>query len=197
MTIQELLGNDFKEGMTVDEISAALADKTLVDPSSLPKSVSKAVFDKTANELATAKKKIKEFEDANLSESEKIEQALKEAEAAKTAYEKKSVKLNVEKVFVTAGLTDEDYSSFIDGVVTTDSETSLANARAIVELVKNQRTNAENEVKKQIQSQMSLPKGDGKNEPSTKTMDEIMEIEDITERRAALEKYLTENDERN
>ena len=54
--LKTLLGDQFKEGMTIEEITAALADKTFVDPSTLPKSVTKDIFDKTASELAKAKK---------------------------------------------------------------------------------------------------------------------------------------------
>ena len=50
--IQSLLGEDYREGMTVEEINAVLANRQFVDPTTLPKSVEKTIFDKTASELA-------------------------------------------------------------------------------------------------------------------------------------------------
>ena len=61
MDIKTLLGDTYKEGMTIDEINAALADKNFVDPTTLPKSVTKDVFDKTASELAKVKKELKDL----------------------------------------------------------------------------------------------------------------------------------------
>ena len=56
MDLKALLGDKYKEGMTVEEIQEALADLNLVDPATLPKSVDKDTFDKTASELTKAKK---------------------------------------------------------------------------------------------------------------------------------------------
>ena len=56
MELKELLGNDYKDGMTAEEISAAIANKTFIDKSTLPPSVSKETFDKTAAELAKIKR---------------------------------------------------------------------------------------------------------------------------------------------
>lgn len=71
MDIKTLLGDAYKDGMTLDEINAALADKNFVDPTTLPKSVEKTVFDKTASELAKANKRVKELEEANMTADEK------------------------------------------------------------------------------------------------------------------------------
>ena len=56
-SLKELLGDAYKEGMTIEEIEAALVDKDLVDRSTLGEVVSKKTFDKTAFELAWLKKK--------------------------------------------------------------------------------------------------------------------------------------------
>lgn len=60
MDLKTLLGDSYKENMTLSDIDAILKDKNLVDTSALPKQVDKAVFDKTASELAAAKKQLKE-----------------------------------------------------------------------------------------------------------------------------------------
>ena len=79
-TLKDLLGTDYKEGMTAEDINTALASKAFID---------KNTFDKTSSELATAKKlaKAKEAElqakeNENLTEMQKqaklIEQLQKE-----------------------------------------------------------------------------------------------------------------------
>ena len=55
MDLKTLLGDAYKENMTLDEINEALEGMNLVDPSTLPKSVSKEVFDKTASSLRRLK----------------------------------------------------------------------------------------------------------------------------------------------
>ena len=51
MTLKDLVGDGYKEGMTLEEVAAAIKDRSLVDPSTLPPSVSKETFEKTAQEL--------------------------------------------------------------------------------------------------------------------------------------------------
>lgn len=55
--LQSLLGDSFKEGMTLEEINAALADKDLMDKSELSGYVPKAMLDKANTEAADYKKK--------------------------------------------------------------------------------------------------------------------------------------------
>lgn len=79
--LKTLLGDEYKENMTVEEITEALKDKTFVNPLTLPKSVDKKVFDKTASELAAAKKKLKEKmsdDEAKKEEQDTIAEQLRE-----------------------------------------------------------------------------------------------------------------------
>ena len=56
--LQSLLGDSYKEGMTLDEINAALAGKDFMDKSEISASyVSKTLFDKASTEAADYKKK--------------------------------------------------------------------------------------------------------------------------------------------
>ncbi len=135
MDIKELLGDAYREGMTLDEINEALADKNFVDPSTLPKSVSKEMYDKTSSELAKFKKENEELKNASLTDNEKLQKALDDAEAARLDFTKKSVRLEVEKVFVDGGMTEDDYKDIIDGIITADSEASVAMAKNIVSMV--------------------------------------------------------------
>lgn len=55
MNLKAILGDKFKEDMTVEEINTALAD---FDPTN--GMIKKDLFDRTASELAAAKKQLKE-----------------------------------------------------------------------------------------------------------------------------------------
>lgn len=164
MNIQELLGEAYKEGMSIDEINNALDGKSFIDSSVLPPSVSKSVYDKTASELAKAKNKIAELENASLSDDEKLKNALKEAQEKQEEYIRKSIRLDVEKVLVTGGLTENDYKGIIDGLITSDSQASIAMAESLVKVISDQKQAAANAIKKELQGSLGeLPKGSGAN----------------------------------
>lgn len=135
MTLKELLGSDYKEGMTLDEISAALAGKTFIDPATLGETVSKGTFDKTASELAKAKKDLAELQKEHMTDAEKQAQLMADLEAEKHSFIIKSNRLDVEKVLVAAGLTEKEYASFIDGIVTEDAAASTAVAESIAKAI--------------------------------------------------------------
>jgi len=97
--LKTLLGDQFKEGMTIEEITAALADKTFVDPSTLPKSVTKDIFDKTASELAKAKKDLA----AKLTTDEQTVAAQKEIQDQMAALQKENSQMKLKESFITNG----------------------------------------------------------------------------------------------
>lgn len=58
MNLNELLGDAYKENMTIDEINAALASVDFISRAEVEKNfVSKKLFDKTASQLAEEKRK--------------------------------------------------------------------------------------------------------------------------------------------
>lgn len=72
--IQSLLGDAYKEGMTLDEINAALAERELVDKSQYDGFVPKALLDKATSEAADYRKKWK------AASSEQERKAIEDAE---------------------------------------------------------------------------------------------------------------------
>lgn len=150
MDIKTLLGDAYREGMTIDEINAALADKNFVDPATLPKSVPKDVFDKTASELAKVKKELKELQESTMSADEKLKAELEKAAAAQLTYAKELSKLRAKEIFVSAGLTEADYSSILDAVVSEDEEATKARAKSVVDLIAAQKAAAEKALKAEL-----------------------------------------------
>jgi DNA-binding transcriptional MerR regulator len=150
MDIKTLLGDAYKDGMTLDEINAALADKNFVDPTTLPKSVTKDVFDKTASELAKVKKELKDLQETSMTADEKLKAELDKATNAQLTYAKELSKLRAKEIFVSAGLTEADYSSILDAVVSEDEETTKTRAKSMVDLISAQKAAVEKAVKAEL-----------------------------------------------
>jgi len=150
MDIKTLLGDTYKEGMTIDEINAALADKNFVDPTTLPKSVTKDVFDKTASELAKVKKELKDLQETSMTADEKLKAELDKATNAQLTYAKELSKLRAKEIFVSAGLTEADYNPILDAVVSEDEETTKARAKSMVDLIAAQKTAAEKALRAEL-----------------------------------------------
>lgn len=113
----------------------------------------------------------KKLQEANLTDTEKIQKALQEAEASKLDFTKKSNRLDVEKILVAAGLTEEDYKDLIDTLVTDDAEKSKTAATAFVSLVSKQKEAAIQKTKEEMMDGTQTPGGDDGKEDKEKTPD--------------------------
>ena len=173
MERRERVGNDYRDGMTVDEIAAALSSKTFDDAATLPPSVSKETFDKTASELAKLKRENTELKNAGLSDAEKLQKALADAEAERKSYTLKSNRLEAEKIFAEAGISEKEYSSFVDTIVGEDSAASVSAAKAIAKMVSAQREAAGAAKQKEILDK--TPKG-GEHTETKMTLDEFRKL---------------------
>lgn len=121
--LKTLLGDAYKEGMSVDEINAALAERELIDKSILDGYVSKATFDKTASEAAEYKKKWKatqtEAEQAALAEKER-----QEAIEAELNELRRTTKVSeFEKNYLKLGYDSETASKIAEATYDGDMET--------------------------------------------------------------------------
>ncbi len=150
MKIQDLLGDAYKADMTLAEIETLLADKHLVDPSTLPKSVDKSVFDKTASELAATKKALKELQESSMTADERIQAELAKAAEAQKTYAKELSKLKAKEVFVSAGLSEADYSSILDSIVSEDETATLTLSKGMVNLIAAQKTATEKALRAEL-----------------------------------------------
>ena len=115
--LKTLLGESYKEGMTVDEINTALSQLDLIDTAK-EKVVKKDVFDKTASELAAKNKLLKDkmTEDEQRAERDKevAEQLKANAETVK--------RLTLEKTLSKSGYDDKQIANFADAFVKGDAE---------------------------------------------------------------------------
>lgn len=161
--LKKLLGDQWKDDITVEEIQEALKDRQLVDRTTLPKSVSKETFDKTASELATLKKELRELQQSSMTAEEQLQIAMDEANALKQQYTKDISRLRVKEVFTEGGLLEGDYKDVIDALVSEDESESRDRATRIVQMIKAREEQVEKAVREQLLK--GTPKPDG-GEPS-------------------------------
>ena len=149
-SLKELLGDAYKEGMTIEEIEAALADKDLVDRSTLGEVVSKKTFDKTASELASLKKKLRELEESSLTAEEKLKAETERAQELQKQYQRELAKLKAKEIFVTAGLKENEYNSLLEAIVSEDEEITITRAKTMVDVINAQKKAVEQVVKAEL-----------------------------------------------
>lgn len=103
MELKDLVGESYKEGMTIEEVAAAIKNKSFVDPSTLPPSVSKDTFEKTASKLAELEKEKK----SRMTEDEAAQAKQQELLDRMAALERENVRMKQEKSFLAAGYPEE------------------------------------------------------------------------------------------
>lgn len=123
----------------------------------------------------------KKLQDADLTDAEKIQNALKDAAESKTKYEKELNKLDAEKILVAAGLTEEDYKDLIDGIVSDDAETTKAMATNLSTLIKNQKDSAVQKAKEELMDNTNTPGGgNGGGSGEDDKTDDVKNVESIS-----------------
>lgn len=103
----------------------------------------------------------KKLQEADLTDAEKIQRALSEAAASKADFAKKSNRLDVEKILVGAGLTEEDYKDLIDGLVSEDAEASKALAMNLANMLTKQKEAAVQKTKEELMDGTQTPGSGG------------------------------------
>lgn len=124
----------------------------------------------------------KKLQDADLTDAEKIQKALKDAADSKKDYEKKVNKLDAEKILVAAGLTEEDYKDLIDGIVSEDAEATKTMATNFANLIKSQKDSAIKKTREELMDGTNTRgggSGGGSGNPDEKT-DDVKNVESIS-----------------
>ena len=134
--------------LNINGIDVATAKKNTVDPKELKR-------------LQEVDSKYKELEEANLTDAEKVSKALKAAEDTKLEFARKSSRLEVEKILVAAGLTEDEYKDVIDSFVGEDAEKSKVAATAFTSIVTKQKESAIQKTKEELMNSTDKPGGNG------------------------------------
>lgn len=163
-SLKELLGDTYKEGITLEEIEAALAERDLVDRSELGEVVSKAIFDKTASKLSALKEEVKKLKESSMTAEEKVQAELGKATELQKQYGRELAKLKAKEIFIGAGLAEKDYASLLDVVVSEDEEVTAGRAKAMVDVINAQKQAVEKAVKADLlKGTPKPPAGSGAN----------------------------------
>ena len=123
--------------LNINGTDLAAAKKNNVDPKVLKK----------LQEDSAAYQKLQE---AGLSDEEKIQKQLKAAKDAEADFKRKSNRLDVEKILVAAGLTEEDYKDLIDSLVSEDAEASKTLATNLSSMLAKQKEAAIQKTKEEL-----------------------------------------------
>lgn len=130
------------------------------------------------------------LKDADLTDAEKIQNALAEAAASKAEFAKKSNRLDVEKILVGAGLTEEDYKDLIDGLVSEDADASKALATNLANMLTKQKEAAVQKTKEELMDGTQTPGsgGNGGSGEDDKKTPDIQFAEKSAESQASADK---------
>lgn len=120
------------------------------------------------------------LQDADLTDAEKIQKTLKEAADAKIEFNKKLNRLDVEKILVGAGLVEDDYKDFIDGIVSDDAEKSKTLATALAGTLKKTSEAVEKRVKESLMDDTTVLGGKGKGKGDDDKPDDEKNAESIS-----------------
>lgn len=134
-TLQELLGNDFKDGMNFDEINTALATKNIADLSS-GNYVSKGKFDAELIKAKKIEEDFNAFKTTNMTEEQKrAEQAKMEAEQ-RELLAKQLETYQLKDKLLDKGFSKDEVNKIIDGNQSPDVYAEIMQVR--IDLAKKQ-----------------------------------------------------------
>lgn len=131
---------------TNEQITAILN----INGTDLAEAKKKNVDPKVLKQLQDDSAAYKKLQEAGLTDEEKIQKALNDAAASKADFQKKSNRLDVEKILVAAGLTEDDYKDLIDGLVSEDAETSKTLATNLATMLTRQKEAAVQKTKEEL-----------------------------------------------
>jgi len=141
--LKTLLGSDFKDGMTSDEIVEVLSNKNLADLSK-GEYVAKAKFDDVSKTKSNYEKQLADIRNANLTEQEKSAAENKALQEKLSTLQKQVTKSEIEKILIGTGLSDKEYGDFIDTMVLDDHDKSVMLASNFSKILKDKIVNAQN-----------------------------------------------------
>lgn len=182
--LQEYLGEAYKEGMTEEELSAAIESAVLAErkKSAADYAKMKTSFDKASSEVAKHKKELAAYlTDEQKKESEK--NALLEELKAQNEEFKKAAKIGEYKAkFLSQGYSDEMAAETAGALYDGDMDKVLANQTSFL-------AEKEKSIRAEIMKGTPVPPA-GNGAPAPVTKESILSIKDPVERQAAIAEHI-------
>lgn len=149
-----LLGDNYTDELA--SVLGGIEGKLLLNDGSY---IPKTRFDEVNTKLRSLETQVDKERENNLTAEERLAEAISQAEDKANQYLIKSNKLEVEKVFVKAGI--NDYETYIDNIVGKDKEASLQIAEKIVGSVQKALATTTAELEKLKLTQTPKPQSGG------------------------------------
>lgn len=172
-TLKEMLGDSYKEGMTVDDVATFFEGKNFVDLST-GNYVDKNKFDNQVNNLTKQLNETKSQLDAKLTDEEKTAKAsqqqadrIKELEGLlkqNTVASNKSLVNNImtnSRDILGLDANDKDYVSFVDNITTEDGTKTTNVANYIAKVIKDSYEKGKQDALKDEMGNFGKNKGQG------------------------------------
>lgn len=157
--LKQLMGDNYKENLTGEEISAFFENSVAKSGKYVPLDKYTEI-EKKAKSVVSLQKELDAYKNAQLTEQEKLQNALEAMQNSNKDLQRRLCKKSVEKVLTEGGLTEEDYKDIIDSLVLEDEDKSTMLAQNLVKA-----TNARIEAEVKAKMAEALAKaGDGKPE---------------------------------
>ena len=157
MKLEDLLGTAYRDDMTLEEVETALAGKKDLSLVTEPV-VKKDVFDKTASELAKLKKELKALQETSMTDSEKLQVELDKAKSDQLKYNQELAKLRAKEVFVTAGLSEDEFNPILEAILSDDEGVTRGRAENMVKVINAQKEAVDRAVRKELLDSTPQPR---------------------------------------
>lgn len=131
-----------------DEQISAILDANGSDITKAKREISK--LQEEVDRLKPFETELEKLKTASMTEQEKLQKQLEAAEKAEKLFKKQTNKVAAEKLFVAAGLKDEDYSELLESIVTDDAEHTTKTATLFVGILKSQKEATEKAIKEHL-----------------------------------------------
>lgn len=163
---------------TEEQITAILN----INGTDLAEAKKKNVDPKVLKQLQDDSAAYKKLQEAGLTDEEKIQKALEDAAASKIDFQKKSNRLEVEKILVSAGLAEDDYKDVIDGLVSEDAEKSKNLATNLATMLSKQKEAVVQKTKEELMDGTKGGNGGGADDSSgaDEKTDDVKNVESIS-----------------
>lgn len=141
--LKDILGEKY------DEFIGLLGDvKLKIDDGEIQ--IPKYRFDEVNNKYKETKKELDELRKSQMSDEEKVQALIDEANEEKERMAKELTKLKATEVFIKAGLEESEYSELLETIVTDDLDKTLNTANLMVKVIQGKKEQLEKQITKDI-----------------------------------------------
>lgn len=171
--LKEMMGENFKSDMTKEDITKFFENSVISSGKVVPlekfTNIEKLYKD-SKNEVGKLNRQIESINNSKLSDEELKAKLDADNKKLVEGLQKQLIQTKVEKVFESNGIKSEDYSEFIENIVTLDEEKSVNSANSLVKMLKKQvEEQVKTELAEKLKNSGKLPDGEGNKKTDVKT----------------------------